>query len=169
MLQQQPPQTEEEEYPATPEEEAQLEQAIDAAMVMLHSEGKEGDNLAAMVLQSQDVAQGMGQALATIIVGVEKQLGGLEDAVKVELSEVVADELLELAIQAGAISKEEAQSDDLIDELVSQGYSQYLQIKESMGELDQTSLEASVNDAKTMSASEPQAKPQRAGLLKQRG
>jgi arginine/ornithine N-succinyltransferase beta subunit len=137
-----------EEISATPEEEQQLQQAIDAAMKMIHAEGQTGDNIAAMVLQSQDIATGIGQATATIVIGVEKQSQLAED-VKLALAEEVVNELVALAIEAGALAEDEV-TDDFVDQAVSHAYSQYLQVKDSMGELDQQHLASSVEEAKAV-------------------
>lgn len=154
---------EQDEVPASPEEEQQLQQATDVALNMIHAEGSAGDNIAAMVLKNQDVVKGLGQAIATVVIGVEKQAQLSED-VKLALAENVAEELVNLAIQAGAISEDEV-DDEFIDKVVSHAISDYMSMKDALGELDKGALEAGVNEAQSMV---PQKKPKgQGGLLEQ--
>lgn len=146
---------------ATPEEQAMLEQAVDVALDMIHGD-QAGDQIANMVLQSQNVVEGLGQALATVLIGVEKKLGGVADDMKLALAEEIASELMMLAVNAGALAEDEV-TDQFMDEMVSRAYSQYLTIKEQMGELDPNELQASVSDAEQLMGMSPQ--PQRQGLM----
>ncbi len=152
---------EQDEVPASAEEEQQLQQATEVALDMIHKEGAAGDNIAAMVLKTDDVVKGLGQAIATVVLGVEKQIQFGED-VKLALAENVAEELVNLAIQAGAIAEDEV-SDAFIDKVVSHAISQYMSMKDALGELDQGALQAGVDEAQAMV---PQKKQQaRGGLL----
>ena len=146
---------------ATPEEQAMLEDAVDVALDMIHGD-QAGDQIANMVLQAQDITEGLGQAVATVLVGVEKKLGGVPDDMKLALAEEIADELVELAITAGAVAEDEV-TDGFVDALVSHAYSQYLTVKEQMGELDPNELQASVADAEQLMGGQPQQRPQ--GLM----
>lgn len=131
---------------ATPEEQAQLDEAFLLAQEMLYSEGQAGDQVAQLVQQSQDIAEGIGKATATVVIAVEKRTGGLDDAVKLELSKLVIAELSSLAVEFGALAEDEV-DDNFIDAVVSHAYSEYLTMKEALGELDPESLQASVSEA----------------------
>ena len=160
-----------EEVQATDEEQAMLEQAVQLALQAIHAEGQSGDNIAAMVLNSQDVTEGIGKAAATVLIAVGKQMQ-IPDDMKIALSQEIIAELAELAVAAGALAEDEI-TDEWIDAVVSHGYSNYISTKEAMGELDSRELEANVAEAEQMmgtsvrgGAQKPQpAKPQGRGLL----
>lgn len=156
------------EVQATPEEEAQLEQAFDAAIKVIHAPGKAGDNIASMVLDAQQVQQGIGQAVATVVITVEKQMKLTED-VKLALAERVTDELVALAIKAGALAEDEV-TDQMTDALASHAMSTYLTLKEQLGELDQNELSANVQEAQAFMGQQqkPAAEPAKSGGLLQR-
>lgn len=130
---------------ATPEEQDQYEDASLAAMDMIHGDAA-GDQIADTVLQAQDVSQGIGKAVAMVIIGVEKSLGGLFEDVKLELAQDVTEELMNLAAEAGALAEDEI-DENLLDAVVSHAYTEYLKFKETLGELDINELEASVSQA----------------------
>lgn len=178
-MQQQPQQMmPEEELPegetqATEQEQQMLEDAFALAIEMIHGEGQSGDAIAQTVLQSQDISEGIGNATATVIIGVEKRTGGLPDDLKLALAQEVIAELSGLAVEAGALAEDEV-DDSFIDAVVSHAYSHYLELKEQMGELDPAELEASVAEAEQemgISTRNPQpqqpppAQQQGAGLL----
>lgn len=153
------------EVQATPEEEAQLDQAFGIAMEIIHAEGKAGDSIAKLVLDATDVMEGLGIATATVVIGVERQME-LPDDMKFALAEMVLDELVALAIDAGAVAKDEI-TDEATDQMVSHAYSNYLSTKEAMGELDPEQLKASVAEAEqTMPVRQSAQQPQQPkGLL----
>lgn len=156
------------EVQATPEEEAQLEQAFGIAMEIIHADGRAGDSIAKIVLDATDVMEGLGIATATVVIGVERQME-LPDDMKLALSEMVLDELVSLAIDAGAVAEDEI-TDEATDQIVSHAYSNYLSTKEAMGELDPEHLKASVAEAEQVmpsrqSAQKPQQPQQPKGLL----
>lgn len=154
------------EVQATPEEEAQLEQAFDIAIEVIHAPGKAGDNIASMVLDAKQIQQGMGQAVATVLITVEKKMQ-LTDDVKLALAEQITDELAAMAIQAGAIAEDEL-NDQMIDAIVSHATSAYLSMKEQLNELNQEDLEANVNEAKAfMQRDGKPTPPEKQGLLQQ--
>lgn len=160
------------EVEATAEEQAQLEAAFEVALDMIHGQGQSGDKIAQMVLNNQDVTQGIGQAAATVLIGVEKKLGGLPDDMKLQLAAEIAGELAELAVNAGALAEDEV-NDTFIEEMLKHAYSAYLQTKEAMGELNPQELESSVSEAEqimgnSVRGGQPQqqpAQPQGRGLL----
>lgn len=160
---------------ATDEEQQALEQAFDIALEMIHGDGQAGDQIASMVQNSQDIVQGIGQAVATVLIGVEKKAGGLADDMKIQLATEIAGELTELAVNAGALSEDEV-NDAFIQEMIQAAYAAYIEFKESMGELDPQELEASVADAEQVmggsvrnqaqgQAMPQQQQPQGRGLL----
>lgn len=153
------------EVQATPEEEAQLEQAFGIALEIIHADGKAGDSIAKLVLDATDVMEGLGVATSTVVIGVERQME-LPDDMKLALAEMVLDELVTLAIDAGAVAKDEI-TDEATDQIVSHAYSNYLSTKEAMGELDPEQLKASVAEAEQAMVSRQTAKqPQQPkGLL----
>ena len=173
MMQQQPQQqmmeeelpSEDQEIETTQEESAILESAFSLALEMIHGDGQSGDAIAQTVLQSQDITEGVGNATATVMIGVDKRLGGIPNDLKLPLAQEIIIELSELAIQAGALSEDEV-DDSYIDAVVSHAYSHYLTIKEQMGELDPSELEASVSEAEQVmgtsarGGSQQQAQPQ---------
>ncbi len=154
------------EVEATEQEQAELELAFNIALEFIH--GQQGDVVAGMVLESQDVTEGIGKAVATVMISVEKKLGGLSDDVKMQLSQEVLAELSGLAVEAGALSEDEI-TDDWIDQAVSHAYSNYLSMKEALGELDQSELEGSVSEAEQFTGksmrNQQLKQPQPQGLL----
>lgn len=133
------------EVQASAEEQVMLEQAVTLAIDIIHAEGKAGDNIAGMVLEAQQVQQGIGQAVATVLITVEKKMQ-ITDDVKLPLAEEITDELLQLAIAAGALSEDEV-NDQMTDAIVSHSVSSYLSMKEQLGELNQDELSANVQEA----------------------
>jgi len=153
------------EVAASPEEQAMLEQAVSIAFEIIHAEGKAGDNIANMVLEAKQVQQGIGQAVATVIIAVEKKMDIVDD-VKLPLAEEITDELLQLAIAAGALSEDEI-NDEMTDAIVSHTVSTYLSMKEQLGELNQDELSANVQEAESFMGQQNKTKaaPQGGGLL----
>ncbi|MBV2128148.1 hypothetical protein [Arsukibacterium indicum] len=155
------------EVQATEEEQAMLEQMFGMALEMIHGEGQSGDAIANMVMQAQDITQGIGQATATVLIGVEKKAGQIPDDIKLPLGQEIVAELSELAVAAGALAEDEV-NDGFIDAVVSQAYSEYITLKEQMGTLDPDELEASVSEAEQLMGTsargggqqQPQQQPQ---------
>lgn len=133
------------ETPATKEDEQQLEEATNVAMSIIHGEGEQGDRIASLVLDNQDIAKGVGDAVATVLIAVSKQMEYSDD-VKIMLSMEIFVEITELAINAGALSADEI-DESFIDASLSHAYTTYLTTKEAMGELDPEELQASVSEA----------------------
>ena len=155
------------EVQATPEEEAQLEQAFDIAIEVIHAPGKAGDNIASLVLDAKEIQQGMGQAVATVLITVEKKMQ-MTDDVKLALAEQITDELAAMAIQAGAIAEDEL-NDQMVDAIASHAMSAYISMKESLGELNQDELSANVQEAQAfMGQQQKPASPAKSGGLLQR-
>ena len=132
------------EVEATPEEQAMLEQAVDLGMQAIHGEGQSGDNIAAMLLDAQDITEGIGKAAATVLIAIEKQMQ-VPDDMKIALAQELIAELAELAITAGALSEDEV-TDQWLDSVISHAYSNYISTKEAMGELDPEQLKATVSE-----------------------
>lgn len=130
----------------TPEEVQQLEEAMDVAMLIIHQEGQQGDQVAQLVLDNPDVAKGIGDATATVLMAVGKQMDYSDD-IKIILAMQIFMELTRLAVNAGALAEDEI-DDGFIDASISHAYSTYLTNKEAMGELDQAELQQSVDEAK---------------------
>jgi len=153
------------EVQASPEEEALLAQAIEVALDVIHDPGKVGDNIAGMVLNAQDVTKGIGQAVATVLITVEKKMQIPED-MQLALGQEITAELCELAIEAGALSGDEL-NEQMLDAIVSHATSQYLELKEAVGELDAGQLQAGVQQAQGMfgGAKQNPTPPQGGGLL----
>lgn len=155
------------EVQATPEEEAQLEQAFGAALEVIHAPGKAGDNIVSMVMDAKQVQQGIGQAVATVLVTVEKKMQ-LTDDVKLALAEEITNELAMLAIDAGALAEDEL-NDQMIDAIASHAMSAYLSLKEQLGELNKDELSANVQEAQAfMGQQQKPAAPAKTGGLLQR-
>lgn len=133
------------EVEATPEEEAQLQQVVDAAMQVIHGEGATGDEVAKMVLDAPDVIKGLGEAAATVVMAVSKQIQ-ITDDVKWELAYEVVSELVDLAVGAGAIGEDEI-TEQTVEKIVQHAVSYYISLQETMGELNPQELQASVADA----------------------
>lgn len=153
------------EVQATPEEQAQLEQAFSAALEVIHATGKAGDNIVSMVMDAQKVEQGIGQAVATVLITVEKQMQ-LTDDVKLALAEEITNELATLAVEAGALAEDEL-NDQMTDAIASHAMSAYLSMKEQLGELDKDELAANVQEAQGLMGQQqkPAAPAQGGGLL----
>ena len=157
------------EVQATEQEQQLLEEAAAVAMSVIHNPDQAGDNIAQMVLESQDITEGIGRAAATTLIATEKQMQ-IPDDMKVALSQEIIAELAELAVQAGALADDEV-DDGFIDAVVSHAYSSYLETKEAMGELDESELAAQVGEAEELMGGQPgaaqpqQPQPQQRGLL----
>lgn len=163
---------------ATPEEQQQLEALYEIGIDIIHGEGPAGDQIANMVLKSEDVALGVGNAASALLIAIEKKAGAVPDELKLQLAQELIAELTGLASEAGAISEEEV-NDEYIDEVVSHAYSSYITTKESMGELDPKELESSVSEAEAVvgasakGATQPQGQqpssPTSGGLMSMAG
>lgn len=129
----------------TPQEEKQLADAMKVAQVIIHGEGQTGDQIAAMIKDSEDIAKGIGNAVATVIIAVSKQMD-FSDDIKLIFAMEIFMELSSLAVDAGALAEDEI-NDQFIDTAISQAYSAYISTKEAMGELDVNELRQSVEDA----------------------
>jgi len=129
----------------TPQEEKQLAEAMKVAQVIIHGEGQTGDQIAAMIKDSEDIAKGIGNAIGTVIIAVSKQMG-FSDDIKLIFAMEIFMELSSLAVDAGALAEDEI-NDQFIDTAISQAYSAYISTKEAMGELDVNELRQSVEDA----------------------
>ncbi|WP_345842596.1 hypothetical protein [Shewanella algae] len=129
----------------TKEEEAQLSEAMKISQVIIHREGETGDKIAAMVREDQDVARGIGNATATVLIAVGRQLQYSDD-IKLILAMEILMELTALAVDAGALAEDEV-NDEFIDAAASNAYSAYISAKEAMGELDVNELKQSVEEA----------------------
>lgn len=137
------------EVQATEEEQQQLEQLMGVAIEIIHGEGQTGDQVAKMVLESQDITVGIGGATSAVLIAAEKAVGAIPDDMKIQLALEIVAELSGLAVEAGALAEDEV-DDSFIDGVVSNAYSSYLSTKESMGELDPAELEQSVSEAEQL-------------------
>lgn len=149
---------EENEQTASPEEEQMLQQALDVGLNIIHGEGDQGDQVANMVLEAPDIAQGIGQATATVILAVEQAIPNLTDDVKMALAQELVAEFADLSIKAGALAEGELDQ-VMLEKIVSHAYSEYLKLKEATGQLDPAKLQEDVDATRAeMQASEkPQA------------
>lgn len=155
------------EVQATPEEQALLEQAVNAALDVIHAPGKAGDNIVQMVMSAQQIQKGLGQAVATVLITVEKKMQIPED-MRLALAQEVTAELAELAIEAGALSADEL-NEQMLDAIISHATSQYIELKEALGELDKDQLQAGVQEAQAfMGQQQKPAAPAKSGGLLQR-
>lgn len=151
---------------ATPEEQAQLEQGVALAEELLFGEGQAGDQIAAIVQQSQDITEGIGKAAAAALIAVEKRMGGaIDDAVKWELGREIIAMLAGIAVEYGALAEDEI-GDDFLDAVVSHAYSEYLTLKEQLGDLNPEELKATVSEAEQlMNGQSGAAQPSGRGLM----
>ncbi|GLP95276.1 hypothetical protein [Paraferrimonas sedimenticola] len=129
----------------TAKEEEQLTQAFKVATVIIHGEGETGDRVAALVLENQDLTKGLGNAVATVLMGTLKEFP-IADDLHLLLGTEILMELTDLAIEAGAMSEDEL-TEDFIDQVVSHAFSAYLTMKEQTGELNPQELQAMVQEA----------------------
>ncbi|MCU8036933.1 hypothetical protein ACRN98_21985 [Shewanella oncorhynchi] len=129
----------------TPEEEKQLTDAMKVVKVIIHGEGQTGDQIAAMIKDSEDIAKGIGSAVAAVLIAVSKQME-FSDDIKLVLATEILIELSDIAVDAGALAEDEI-TEQFVDTAVSQAYSAYISTKEAMGELDVNELKQSVDDA----------------------
>lgn len=130
----------------TPEEEQQLADAMKVAIAIIHEPGDMGDRVAKIVLDDQDIKAGIGNAVATVLIAVGKQMQYSDD-IKLILAMEIFMELTALAVEAGALAEDEI-DDQFIDGAISHAYSSYIKTTEAMGELDINELKQSVEDAK---------------------
>lgn len=137
------------EVQATDQEQAQFESAYNEALNVIHGDGQVGDQIASMVLESQNVAQGIGNATSAVIIAVENKAGQIPEDMRVQLGQEIITELSSLAVEAGALSEDEV-DEGFLDAVVSTAYSSYLSTKESMGQLNPQELEQDVAAAEQM-------------------
>lgn len=135
----------------TPQEETLVTEALNIALNVIHGEGKTGDDIAKLVLESPDVSEGIGMAISTVLLITEKQIQIPEELLMVLGTQILV-EIADLAIEAGAMAEDEL-NEQFVDRVVSKAYTSYLTAKESMGELDPQHLKQSVSEAETMGES----------------
>ena len=153
-----PMRAEPKEVPVTAQEQEMFEDAVLMADEMIVGD-ETSEGIAQTVLASEDLAEGVGHATATVVVGVDKRMDLPEDLL-VPLAEEVTVMLLAMASEAGAISEEEI--DHKIIERAGQHFvSQYYKMAEAMGDLDSQELEQDVQGAEAMTGtSREQGAPQ---------
>ena len=144
---------------ASPEEEEMLQQALDVGLQTIHGEGQQGDKIAQMVMAAPDIAQGIGQATATVVLAVEQVVPNMTEDVKMALSQEIVAELAEMSIKAGALAENELDT-AMLEKIVSHAYSQYLTLKEAAGQLDPAKLQEDVDATRAdMAAPAPSQAP----------
>jgi hypothetical protein len=152
------PGAEPEEEQASEEEQAQLEQAYGLAQELLYGEGEAGDQVAQLVQQADDIAEGIARAAATTVVAVEKRTGGLSEDVLTELTALVVADLVELAVEYGAIS-EDGVTDEFVESIAGMAFAEYGNIHQQMGDMGQQQPEPQPEQM------QPQPQPQQGGGL----
>lgn len=140
---------------ASPEEQAEYEQAYDAAMRALHS-GKTAKNTVNRVLNGKTPQEGVANAVFVLIRKTEEQMKGLSDAVKIQIGEDLVDEVLSLMVETDRMSEGEI-TDEFISEVVNTIYQKYVEDAEQRGTLDTDKIAQDVNEsAEAMGIEKPQ-------------
>jgi hypothetical protein len=119
---------------ATPKEQQEYEQAFESIMTSLHS-GQVAKNTVARVLNAKSTVEGVAEASFVLIRRTEEQLGGLSDAVKVQIAEDVINEILGLMVESGRLSEGEI-NDKMVENIVSMLYMMYTQDADKRGALN---------------------------------
>ena len=125
---------------ASPEEEAEYEQAMEVAMTALNS-GSVAKNTVSRVLNAENPAKGVAEAAFVILRKTEVELGSLSDAVKVQLGEDVIIEILGLMVDSERMQEGEV-TDEMMEEIVTTLYTMYSQDAEQRGALDPETIRA---------------------------
>ena len=140
---------------ASPEEQAEYEQAYDAALRALHS-GKTAKNTVNRVLNGKTPQEGVANAVFVLIRKTEEQMKGLSDAVKIQIGEDLVDEVLSLMVETDRMSEGEI-TDEFISEVVNTIYQKYVEDAEQRGTLDTDKIAQDVNEsAEAMGLEKPQ-------------
>ena len=141
---------------ASPEEEAQYEQAYDIAMRTLHS-GKVAKNTVGRVLNAETPAKGVANAAFVIIrkteVNMEEEMEG---SVKIQLAEDVVMEILDVMVESDRMKEPEI-TDQLVEDIVKELYTKYTEDAEGRGELDPETVKQDVMEGEELMGQE---KPQ---------
>lgn len=122
---------------------AQYEDAVVLAeQIATTPEGFQG--LAEVIAQSDDIAAGIGQAAATLMIQVEQRIE-LDGAVKMEFIGDILEHVFEIAGEMGLISEEDV-TDAMVEQVTYQGVESYAEIKEAMGEpMDATGMDEEIS------------------------
>lgn len=153
-----PMRAEPQEIQATSQEQELFEDAVLMADEMIVGDGT-SEGIAQTVLASDDLAEGVGHATATVVMGVDKRMDLPEDLL-VPLAEEVTVMLLAMASEAGAIAEEDIDH-KVIEQATQHFVSQYYKMAEAMGDLDPQELEEDVQGAEAMTGtSREQGVPQ---------
>jgi polyhydroxyalkanoate synthesis regulator phasin len=133
---------------ATPEEQAEYEQAADVALRALHS-GKTAKNTVNRVLNGKTPQEGVANAVFVLIRRTEEQMKGLSDAVKIQIGEDLVEEVLDLMVESGRMTEGEV-TDEFISEVVNNIYQTYVEDAEQRGSLDTDKISEDVNQGAEM-------------------
>ena len=133
---------------ATPEEEQEYEQALDVALRALHSGGT-AKKTVGRVLNGETPAKGVARAVFVLLRRVEEELGGLSDAVKIQIGEDLVMEILELMVASDRMKESEI-DDQLIEDVVKEVYALYTSDAEQRGALDSQSVAADAQEGRAM-------------------
>lgn len=140
---------------ASESEQAQYEAAMDAAMRALHS-GEVAKKTVQRVINAEDPAQGVARAVFVLLRRVEEQMGGLEDAVKIEIAEDLVEEILSLMVETERMTEADV-SDELIAKVVENLYTMYAEDAEGRGQLNAQGVREDVDEGSRIAGVE---KPQ---------
>jgi len=127
---------------ATPEEEAQYEEAFDFALRSLHS-GEVAKNTVARVLNAQTPVKGIAEAVFVLVRRTEVQLDGIDDSVKIQIAEDLLEEILELMVESGRMTEGEI-TDEMIEQITIELYQTYAKDAEQRGTLDEDKIREDV-------------------------
>jgi len=127
---------------ASPEEEAQYEQALESSLTALHS-GEVAKNTVGRVINAKTTADGVAEAVFVLLRRAEVSLDGLEDSVKVQLCEDLAAEILGLMVESERLQESEI-DDVMIEKIVQAIYVMYVEDAESRGGVDTQAIQEDV-------------------------
>lgn len=140
---------------ATEEEQAEYEKAYEVAMMGLHGEGT-AKTIAQKVLNARTPAEGIAEAVFLLIRRTEVQSKGLSDAVKIQISQDLVEEVIDLMIESGRMSEGDI-TDAMMEEIVTKLYQRYASDAEQRGALDLAKVREDVDAGEELSEKE---KPQ---------
>ena len=138
------------EQQASEEEQAAYEYLSTQALDFIHDE-KSANFVKNKIGSAENPLSGVAEVAAIILHRLEAQNqdnGGVPDAVKMEVAEDIADELLNLVFQAGLMQESEftQNEEQYIEQITNEAYKKYMEIKEQSGELNPEEEKANLMD-----------------------
>lgn len=130
---------------ASPEEQAQYEQAMDIALKVLHGE-KTGETIFQTVVNAQTPVDGIARATFILIKRVQNEIKGLQESVLLQVGQEIVAEIVELMVASERMSEGEV-NDEFLEQVISKIYMHYQDDAEANGTLNKQGIEQDLMDA----------------------